>query len=65
MDLNCDFLNLRKCLGLIEDSPTSIQHELDLIGALSILSDFDVNILPVQGNSIFTFLTLSSVVLIK
>ena len=39
----------RKCLDLIEDRPVLLQSELDLIGALAILDDFSVNILPVQG----------------
>jgi len=38
----------RKSLSIIEDSPPLVQYELDLIAALGILHDFDLNILPVQ-----------------
>eukprot|EP00794_Sanderia_malayensis_P009896 gene9896-10909_t len=46
MDSSMDLA--RKCLDIIEDRPASIQVELDLIGALGILDDFGVNMLPVQ-----------------
>ena len=42
-------LNSRKSLCIIEDTPPVIQFELDLIAALGILFEFDVNILPLQG----------------
>ncbi|XP_077988543.1 NBAS subunit of NRZ tethering complex-like [Glandiceps talaboti] len=38
----------RACLKLITDTPPSIQTEIDLIGALSLLDDFQVDILPLQ-----------------
>lgn len=39
----------RTCLNLIEDVPSSIEEELDLISSVSLLQDFNVNILPLQG----------------
>ncbi|NXY05652.1 NBAS protein, partial [Pteruthius melanotis] len=38
----------RCCLQLIEDSPSAIQEELDLIRALGYLEEFGVKILPLQ-----------------
>ncbi|XP_077009351.1 NBAS subunit of NRZ tethering complex isoform X2 [Tamandua tetradactyla] len=39
----------RCCLQLIEDGPSAIQEELDLIQALERLEEFGVKILPLQG----------------
>lgn len=39
----------RTCLNLIEDVPSSIEEELDLISSVSLLQDFNVHILPLQG----------------
>uniref|UniRef100_A0A8C0UQH5 NBAS subunit of NRZ tethering complex n=1 Tax=Cyanistes caeruleus TaxID=156563 RepID=A0A8C0UQH5_CYACU len=38
----------RCCLQLIEDSPSAVQEELDLIRALGYLEEFGVKILPLQ-----------------
>uniref|UniRef100_A0A803V5S8 NBAS subunit of NRZ tethering complex n=1 Tax=Ficedula albicollis TaxID=59894 RepID=A0A803V5S8_FICAL len=38
----------RCCLQLIEDSPSAVQEELDLIRALGYLEEFGVRILPLQ-----------------
>lgn len=38
----------RTCLNLIEDVPSSIEKELDLISSVSLLQDFHVYILPLQ-----------------
>jgi hypothetical protein len=37
------------CLNLITDENEEIEELLDLIAALQLLSDFGVNMLPVQG----------------
>ena len=37
------------CLNLITDENEEIKELLDLIAALQLLSDFGVNMLPVQG----------------
>jgi len=37
------------CLNLITDENEEIKEQLDLIAALQLLSDFGVNMLPVQG----------------
>jgi hypothetical protein len=37
------------CLNLITDENEEIEEHLDLIAALQLLSDFGVNMLPVQG----------------
>lgn len=42
---------LRCCLQLIEDSPSAVQEELDLIRALGYLEEFGVKILPLQGTA--------------
>ena len=41
-------LLFRACLHLIQDSPTDITRELDLIDALSLLDGFGVRMLPLQ-----------------
>ncbi|KAF4801091.1 Neuroblastoma-amplified sequence [Turdus rufiventris] len=38
----------RCCLQLIEDSPSAVQEELDLIRALGYLEEFGVKVLPLQ-----------------
>ncbi|KFM69122.1 Neuroblastoma-amplified sequence, partial [Stegodyphus mimosarum] len=38
----------RMCLNLIEDVPARIEEELDLISAISLLQEFNVNALPLQ-----------------
>lgn len=38
----------KSCLNLIEDVPSSIEMELDLISSLSLLQEFNVSILPLQ-----------------
>ena len=43
---------LRACLNLIEDRPSTVQEEFNLIAALGLLDDFNVSILPLQGNDI-------------
>ena len=43
------FLSLRLCLSMIKDCPNSIQEELDLINSLSVLNEFNVTMLPLQG----------------
>jgi hypothetical protein len=37
------------CLNLITDKNEEVNEQLDLIAALQLLSDFGVNMLPVQG----------------
>ena len=37
------------CLNLITDENEEIEEHLDLIASLQLLSDFGVNMLPVQG----------------
>jgi len=36
-------------LNLFEDPPSKIQEEFDLIGALALLDDFGVQVLPLEG----------------
>jgi hypothetical protein len=55
MKLQCFYYHLhvfhcRACLLLIKDNNVEIQQELDLISSLSILNEFGMNILPLQGN---------------
>lgn len=49
--LSVGVVSFRACLQLISDCPPAVQEELDLIDALSLLDDFGVNILPLQGKS--------------
>ena len=35
----------------MQDSPAPVQEELDLINSLSVLDDFGVSVLPLQGQS--------------
>ncbi|XP_019619051.1 PREDICTED: neuroblastoma-amplified sequence-like [Branchiostoma belcheri] len=53
----------RKCFQLIEDVPTTIQQELDLLQAVQLLDDFHVDILPLQVRLCEDKLTLISKVL--
>ncbi|XP_066274218.1 NBAS subunit of NRZ tethering complex-like [Branchiostoma lanceolatum] len=53
----------RKCFQLIEDVPTTIQQELDLLSAVQLLDDFHVDILPLQVRLCEDKLTLISKVL--
>jgi len=34
---------------LIKDAPNPVQNELDLISSLSVLNEFNVSMLPLQG----------------
>ncbi|GAB1605191.1 neuroblastoma-amplified sequence-like [Argonauta hians] len=38
----------KSCLNLVEENSKSIQEELDLIEALSLLGEFEINVLPLQ-----------------
>lgn len=42
-------LFFRDCLDLVQANEASIQEELDLITSLSMLADYNVSILPLQG----------------
>lgn len=49
----CVLSLFRCCLQLIEDSPSAVQEELDLIRALGYLEEFGVKMLPLQGTTSF------------
>ena len=51
------YLNFRKSLSIIEDSPPLIQYERDLMDAVSILDEFDVKIVPLKGRDLHNYLS--------